>query len=178
LLVATTPFYPGKLHVFYSPTPPSASGRYATHQSAGKAGASIRGACACPEGNNLTLCVLLPTLCPSLLHCVGNALPALGTQFAFARCCCRRRGSSVLAAFGAASACASCRRSRPSQQRARLLQLQYLSINLSNNTIYFHVLPPVGIDRFNRSAPHRHGSNSYSHVYDDTERSNIKQINS
>jgi hypothetical protein len=26
------------------------------------------------------------------------------------------------------------------------LQLQYLSINLSNNTIYFHVLPPVGIE--------------------------------
>jgi hypothetical protein len=24
------------------------------------------------------------------------------------------------------------------------LQLRYLSINLSNNTVHFHVLPPVG----------------------------------
>jgi hypothetical protein len=156
----------------------------ATNRQRKSAGASIRGACAFLEINKLTLCALLPTLCPSLLHCVGDALPAFGTQFASARCCCRRRGSSsILAAFGPASARACCGRSRPSQQSARLLQLQYLSINLSNNTIYFHVLPPVGIElalswhnRFNRSAPHRHGSNSYSHIYDDTERSNIKQI--
>ena len=134
---------PGKLHFFDSP---SGLGRYSTNRQRKSAGASIRGACAFPEINKLTLCVLLPTLCPSLLHCVGNALPALGTQFALARCCCSRRGSSsILAAFGSAPACACCGCSRPSQQSARLLQLQYLSINLSNNTIYFHVLPPVGI---------------------------------
>src|SRR5207302_3580196 len=83
----------------------------------------------------LTLRGLLPALCPSLFHCVGYALPALGTQLAFSRCRSGCGGSGILAAFRAARAGAGCGRSRPGQQCARLLQLQYLSIDLSNNTV-------------------------------------------
>ena len=122
-----------------------------------------------------TLRVLLPPLRPPLLHRVGNAFPALRAQLAFARRLCGRCRGNILAAFGAASACATCGRRRASQQRACLLQLQYLSINLSNNTVHFHVLPPVRIERFNRSASPRYRYNFYCYVYDDTERTNIKQ---
>jgi hypothetical protein len=103
------------------------------------------------QSKKLTLRVLLPALCPPLLHGVGDTLPALGAQLAFARRC----GSGILAALWAASARASSRLSRPGQQRARLLQLRYLGINLGNNTVYFHVLPPVGVDRFKRSSLHK-----------------------
>ena len=108
-----------------------------------------------------TLRILLPPLGPPLLHRVGNAFPALWTQLAFTRCLRGHGGSAILAALGAAPAW-SCGCRCAGQQRARLLQLQYLRVDLSNNTVHFHVLPPVGIEKGLITRRHPgHRSNSY-----------------
>jgi hypothetical protein len=103
------------------------------------AGTSDRGTCAFFVYNQkLALRVLSTPFRPALFHSFGDTLPALGAQLTLARS--RSRRSCIFTAFGSAST--TCR--RPSQKCPCLLQLQYLSVNLSNNTTYFHVLPPVG----------------------------------
>ena len=84
----------------------------------------------------LTLCrlLLLSAFRPALLHRIGDALATFGAQIAL-------RLSCTCAALRATWSGAS-RACRSSKQRARLLQLEDLRVDLGDYATNFHEEPP------------------------------------